>query len=219
MPELSVSILSADMMRIGDILRILKDCDVKIIHIDIMDGHFVPNISIGHFFLKQIRNETNATLDVHLMIENPELQIKNYAPYSDILTVHYESTVHLDSAIKMIHDCGSKAGVAIVPTTHELILDYIYDSIDQITVMTVNPGAGGQKFLDNQLRKISHISEKLTFLGARKRVKLSVDGGVNDTNIHSIIKHGADILVVGNAIFKDGITNISDNIRHTRSFL
>jgi ribulose-phosphate 3-epimerase len=166
-----------------------------------MDGNFVDNITIGHDVIKSIRKYSNLVFDVHLMINNPDKQIKNFAEAgADIITVHAESSIHLDRTIKLIKSFGIKAGISLVPSTHESVLDYIIDQIDLILVMTVNPGFGGQNFIPSQLDKISRIKKIL--IEKKLNIDLEVDGGINLETYRSVINAGANTLVSGSYIFK-----------------
>jgi len=201
MIKISPSILSADFSNLGeDIIKIDK-AGADYIHIDVMDGSFVPNITIGNEVVRGLRKTTNLPFDVHLMINNPDQHIKNFADAgSDIITIHAETTHHLDRSIELIKSFGKKAGVSIVPSTHEDCLDYIMDKVDLILVMTVNPGFGGQKFIYSQLKKIENIRNKIIKSG--RNIELEVDGGINSETSKQSISAGADVLVSGSYIFK-----------------
>lgn len=200
MIKISPSILSADFSNLGeDIIKIDK-AGADYIHIDVMDGSFVPNLTIGNEVVKSIRKCSNLPFDVHLMIDNPDKHIKNFADSgSDIITIHAEATTHLDRSIELIKSFGKKAGVSIVPSTNESTLDYIMDKVDLILVMTVNPGFGGQKFIYSQLKKIENIRNKIIKSG--RNIELEVDGGINDKTAKEAINAGADVLVSGSYIF------------------
>jgi ribulose-phosphate 3-epimerase len=199
--KISPSILSADFAKLGDELTKISAAGADYIHIDVMDGSFVPNITIGNEVIKALRPFSSLTFDVHLMINNPDNHVKSFAEAgADIITIHAEASTHLDRSISLIKSFGKKAGVSIVPSTHENVLDYILDKVDLILVMTVNPGFGGQKFLDSQLKKISNIREKITKSG--RNIDLEVDGGINPETAKLAIAAGADVLVSGSYIFK-----------------
>lgn len=214
MIKISPSILSADFANLGAEIRNIEKAGADYIHIDVMDGAFVPNITIGNEVVKNLRKETKLPFDVHLMINNPDNHIQAFAEAgSDIITIHAEATIHLDRSIDLIKSFGKKAGVSIVPSTHEDVLDYILDKVDLILVMTVNPGFGGQKFLESQLKKIENIRNKITKSG--RKIELEVDGGVNEKTIGLVTSAGADVVVSGSYIF--GSNNYSDAISKLRS--
>lgn len=201
MIKIAPSILSADFSKLGDEVKLISNSNADYIHIDVMDGNFVDNITIGHDVIKSIRKYSNLVFDVHLMINNPDKQIKNFAEAgADIITVHAESSIHLDRTIKLIKSFGIKAGISLVPSTHESVLDYIIDQIDLILVMTVNPGFGGQNFIPSQLDKISRIKKIL--IEKKLNIDLEVDGGINLETYRSVINAGANTLVSGSYIFK-----------------
>lgn len=199
--KISPSILSADFAKLGEDLKKISEAGADYIHIDVMDGSFVPNITIGNEVVKAIRPFSDLPFDVHLMINNPDNHVKAFADAgADIITIHAEATTHLDRSIALIKSLGKKAGVSIVPSTHEDTLDYILDKVDLILVMTVNPGFGGQKFLDSQLKKIANIRQKITQSG--RHIDLEVDGGINPQTAKLAVAAGADVLVSGSYIFK-----------------
>ena len=201
MIKIAPSILSADFSKLGDEVKLISQSNADYIHIDVMDGNFVDNITIGHEVIKSIRKYSNLVFDVHLMINNPDKHIKNFAEAgADIITIHAESSIHLDRTIKLIKSFGIKAGISLVPSTHESILEYIIDQIDLILVMTVNPGFGGQNFIPSQLDKISRIKKILT--EKKLNIDLEVDGGINLETYLSVINAGANTLVSGSYIFK-----------------
>ena len=200
--KIAPSILSANFAFLGNEVRDLSNGGADYIHIDVMDGNFVPNITIGPKTIKDIRSYSDIPFDVHLMIRNPDKYIHDFANSgADIITVHIEATIHLDRTIRLIKSLGKKAGVAICPATPPQHLDYIIEELDLVLVMSVNPGFGGQSFLNSQLKKIEIIREKIIRLG--KDIDLEVDGGINKEIAREVINAGANVLVAGNYVFSD----------------
>lgn len=198
--EIAPSLLSANFLELKSEIAMINNSIANYIHLDIMDGVFVPNISFGMSIIKQIRKATNKILDTHLMIIQPERYIQEFKEAGvDILTVQYEACLHLHRTIETIKKTGMKAGVAINPHTNISLLDEILPYIDLVLIMSVNPGFGGQSFIFSSLNKIKRMREKIEKINPN--VKIEVDGGVNIENYTSIISAGADILVAGNAIF------------------
>ncbi|MFM7702736.1 MAG: ribulose-phosphate 3-epimerase [Alphaproteobacteria bacterium] len=198
--KISPSILSANFSKLGEEISALENANADYIHIDVMDGSFVPNITIGSDVVKALRPITNKPFDVHLMINNPDLHIKNFAEAgADIITIHQEASIHLDRSLNLIKSYNKKTGVSLVPSTHEDCLDYVLENLDLILVMTVNPGFGGQKFLTSQLKKIENIRKKIDKIG--KNIELEVDGGINNFTAKDVINAGANVLVSGSYIF------------------
>ncbi len=203
MIKIAPSILSADFAKLGEEIQNIEKSGADYIHIDVMDGSFVPNITIGNEVVKSLRQKTQLPFDVHLMINNPDNHIKAFAEAgSDLITIHAEASIHLDRSLALIKSFNKKVGVSLVPSTHEDCLDYILEKLDLILVMTVNPGFGGQKFLTSQLKKIENIRKKIEKSG--RKIELEVDGGINDQTARIAVEAGADVLVSGSYIFGSG---------------
>ena len=203
MIKIAPSILSADFAKLGEEIQNIEKAGADYIHVDVMDGSFVPNITIGNEVVKSLRQKTQLPFDVHLMINNPDNHIKAFAEAgSDLITIHAEASIHLDRSLALIKSFNKKVGVSLVPSTHEDCLDYILEKLDLILVMTVNPGFGGQKFLASQLKKIENIRNKIEKSG--KKIELEVDGGINDQTARIAVEAGADVLVSGSYIFGSG---------------
>lgn len=201
MKKIAPSILSADFARLGDEVRALAAAGADYIHIDVMDGHFVPNITIGPLVVEAVRKVTDLPLDVHLMIENPELFIPEFAlAGADIIVVHAEATHHLHRTVQLIKSFGKRAGVALNPATPLHVLDYVMEELDLVLLMTVNPGFGGQSFIEACLPKIHALRALLDKRGLE--TELEVDGGVKTANIDRISHAGADVFVAGSAVFE-----------------
>ena len=209
--KIAPSILSADFSKLGNEIQNLEKAEADLIHIDVMDGHFVPNITIGPGVIKKLRKYTSLPFDVHLMISPVHNFIKNFADAgADIITIHPEATNDLESSIKKIKSYNKKVGISLNPETPLDKLDNVLDKIDLVLIMSVNPGFGGQKFIENTLNKIKKLRLKIDQL--KLKVEIEVDGGINFENSKSIIKAGADILVSGTTIFKSNKGNIRKNI-------
>ncbi len=204
---LAPSILACDFSDIGGALSLIEKAGGDMVHIDVMDGHFVPEITIGAPVVASLRDKTKLMMDVHLMVSEPEHFIPLFAKAgADYLTFHYEAAVHIHSVIEQIHKAGMKAGISIVPSTPVSFLSEILDMVDLVLVMTVNPGYGGQKMIVPCLKKIStlrEIKEKSGF-----RYIISVDGGVNAENFHQVLASGADMIVSGSAFFNGSLERI-----------
>ena len=194
------SILSADFSRLGEEIAAIEKGGADWIHVDVMDGHFVPNITIGPPVVASIRKITTLPLDVHLMIQDPDKYIEKFAKAgADIITVHVEASPHLHRTVQLIKDQGCKAGVSLNPATSLATLDHILSEVDMVLIMTVNPGFGGQEFIPSVLPKIKRLREKINEEGLV--VNIEVDGGVNLNNITKIAQAGGNIFVAGNAVF------------------
>ena len=192
------SILSADFGHLHNEISALDKAGADLIHIDVMDGHYVPNLTFGPGIIRQIRPYTSLPFDVHLMVDNPETAAGWFiSAGADIVTVHAEACKHLDAVLNSIRERGCKAGVSLNPSTPETVLEYVLDKVDLILVMTVNPGFGGQVFLPEQLKKIARIK---SMIGSRD-IKIEVDGGINAMTAAECSAAGSDILVAGSAVF------------------
>ncbi len=200
MKRIAPSILSADFSRLGEEVREVEKAGADYIHIDVMDGHFVPNITIGPLIVKAVRKVTCLPLDVHLMIDNPDDYIEDFVEAgSDLIGVHVEVVRHLHRTVQRIKELGAMACVVLNPTTSLDTLDYILQDVDMVLIMTVNPGFGGQKFIPVMLEKIRALREIID--SRRLQVDLQVDGGVNLRTIEDVARAGADVFVAGSAIF------------------
>ncbi len=200
MTKIAPSLLSADFMRLGEEIRAAEAAGVDMLHLDIMDGHFVPNITIGPFVVEAIRRTTKLPLDVHLMIEEPDRYIADFIKAgADYLTVHVEASVHLHRTVHWIKDSGAKAGVSLNPATPVWSLEHILPDLDLVLLMSVNPGFGGQGFISHALGKIRTVKDMLRERGLQ--IPLEVDGGVKFDNAREVADAGADILVMGSAFF------------------
>lgn len=216
MIKISPSILSADFSRLGEQIERLDKSDVEMIHIDVMDGSFVPNISFGAPIMKSVRGYTKKIFDVHLMIEEPSKYIEDFVKAgADIITVHYEADKHIDRTINYIKSFGVKAGVAINPGTPVSVLENIVGIVDMVLIMTVNPGFGGQKYISYCSEKIRAVNQLR--LDKKTELMIEVDGGVGADNINSIVQCGANVIVAGSAVFKED--NIESNIKLLREAL
>ncbi len=213
--RIAPSILSADFARLGEEVRAIEAAGADYIHVDVMDGHFVPNITIGPMVVKALRPHTMLPMDVHLMISPADPYLDAFAEAgADILTVHPEAGPHIHRSVQRIKALGKKAGVSLNPGTPAKMLDYLIDDVDLILVMSVNPGFGGQSFIDAQLRKIEAIRKMIDKTG--RTIDLEVDGGIDLLTAPRAIAAGADVLVAGTATFRGGPAQYAANIAGLR---
>lgn len=214
-PKIAPSILAADFARLGEEVRAVTEAGADYIHVDVMDGHFVPNISIGPQMVKALRPHTKLPLDVHLMISPVDPYIKEFADAgADIITVHPEAGPHVHRTVQLIKSLGKKAGVSLNPGSPISLIEHILGDIDLILVMTVNPGFGGQSFIDGQRAKMREARALIDRSG--RAIELEVDGGINGQTAALAIEAGADVLVAGTAAFAGGPSRYRDNIAKLR---
>lgn len=213
--KIAPSILAADFSRLGEEVRAVTDAGADYIHVDVMDGHFVPNISIGPQMVKALRPHTKLPLDVHLMISPVDSFLQEFMDAgADIITVHPEAGAHVHRSVQIIKSAGKKAGVALNPGSPVSMIEHILADIDLILVMSVNPGFGGQSFIDSQRAKMQQVRQMIDQCG--RPIELEVDGGINGQTAALAMEAGADVLVAGTAVFSGGPSRYRDNIAKLR---
>jgi ribulose-phosphate 3-epimerase len=216
MKLIAPSILSADFSKLGQEIKAVEAAGADWIHADIMDGHFVPNITMGPFVIEAVRRVTDLPIDVHLMIENPDNYIPAFAKAgASLISVQYETSVHLNRSVQLIRECGAQPGVVLNPSTPVQVLEWIVEEIDFVLIMSVNPGFGGQAFITNSLDKIKVLRKLLD--DRHLKTMIEIDGGVNHKTIADIAAAGADVFVAGSAIF--GSQSYAETIQSFRNII
>ena len=216
MKRIAPSILSADCTRLGEEIKAVEDAGADWIHVDVMDGHFVPNITMGPIIVEAARQATSLPLDVHLMIENPDRFISDFiSAGADIISVHAETCTHLNRTVQLIKESGARAGAVLNPATPIQAVQWVLENIDFVLIMSVNPGFGGQQFISNSLEKIRELKKFIQ--SSKLPVLIQVDGGVNKGTIKDISLAGADVFVAGSAVF--GSDDYKETIRTFRSLI
>ena len=194
------SILSADFTKLGEEVRAVEAVGADWIHADVMDGHFVPNITLGPMIVEAVRRVTELPIDVHLMIENPERYISDFARAgANYISIQAETCSHMDRTLNLIKECGARAGVVLNPSTPLITLEWVLDLVDYVLIMSVNPGFGGQKFIPSSLEKLTSLRQMIDQRG--KSILIEIDGGINEKTIADVSRAGADVFVAGSAIF------------------
>ena len=215
MKYLAPSVLSADFAKLGEEVRTVSEAGAEYIHLDIMDGMFVPNITFGAPIIKKIRPYSESIFDVHMMVQDPGRYLEDFAAAgADVISIHAEASTHLDRDLNRIHELGCKAGVVLNPATSLSVLDWVLDLVDMVVLMTVNPGFGNQKFIPYSVEKVKALKKMLTEKGSNALIQL--DGGVKLDNCAQLCEAGADVLVAGSAVFKD---DPAANVRAFREIL
>ncbi len=215
MKRLAPSLLSADFSKLEESVSVIEAAGAHLLHVDVMDGHFVPNISFGAYVMKSLLGKTKMPFDVHLMIEKPELYIKDFVTINtEYITIHAEACIHLHRTIQIIKSCGIKAGVALNPSTPLCVLDYVFEDLDQVLLMSVNPGFGGQKFIPSAMGKLEALREMRD--SRNPNLAIGMDGGISSKNVKEIVDKGVSIVVAGSAVFgtADPAASVKEFLKH-----